>query len=145
MIWTMAGIQAGMLSTCNEGHAPVEILHWRCVQIVHCWNVEMVDANLLHEANHGVNTEHSPATSCLREGAATDLQPSAWWAHLVLACGYKHLELLVKGHHSLDALQASATIACSIHPMQLPSEDFCERCGYLSVSKHSFYLVLEGV
>ena len=75
---TMTGIQAsGMLSTCNEGHAPMKILHGRCVQIVHCWDVEVVNADLLHEADHGMNTEHSPATSLPREGAAVDLQPRA--------------------------------------------------------------------
>ena len=84
-----------MLSTCNEGHAPVEILYRRRVQIVYCWDVEMINANFLHEANDTLDAKIWHATSSLREGAAIDLQPSARWAHLVLACGYEHLKLLV--------------------------------------------------
>ena len=71
------GQTLGMLSTCNEGHAPVKILHWRCIQIVHCWDVEMIDANFLHEATRRDEMDQSPATSSLREGAATDVQPSS--------------------------------------------------------------------
>lgn len=66
-----------MLSTCNEGHAPMEILHGRRVQIVYCWDVEMINANFLQEANDRLDAKIWHATSSLREGAAIDLQPRA--------------------------------------------------------------------
>ena len=55
----------------------MEILHGRRVQIVYCWDVEMINANFLQEANDRLDAKIWHATSWLREGAAIDLQPSA--------------------------------------------------------------------
>lgn len=36
--------------TCNELHASMQVLHRRCVQVVHGWNVQMADTILLNHS-----------------------------------------------------------------------------------------------